>query len=277
MFIYHILLNLFFVASGGFSIKFGIDNINFYTKIKNLSTSKIKSLAAGDVEIKGRILEDNQNPLISPLNKAKCVSYCSRIYRLESSGSNNNGFSTNSRNNRRDERWTLVYQETSSRAFYLADDTGFILVNPEGAKIRNDNYSNIKTRNLPDDISNILNQKMESSKSPKILKKLSKFSNSNSEFKLEETYIPENEDVYIMGYTTENPYENNNPNIQRLMISKKDKKDFVITDEKEEDLQKTYSLYSKILIILGLFLIFWGLIQFFNIIDWINFIGDFNV
>ena len=262
MFIFPMIINVGFIGIGGLIIKFGLKNLHFYNKVRNLATSKIKSLAAGEVEIKGTVIPNQKDPLLSPIKKAKCVSYNLKAYRWLSRSKNGG--------------WKLMYEKTINRPFYLSDDTGCILINPEGAKIRNDTYSTIQQNQLLPEVAEELNRIRDSAKIPEFLKKLSKFSNSMGRYKFDEIYIPEGESIYVMGYTVENPNSPNNPNVQRLMIAKKGKKDFIITDEKEDDLQKVYFLNAITLFIIGLFLVFFGLIQVFNIFDWITFMGGFQ-
>lgn len=63
MFTIALITNIGFIGAGGGIIRFGLKHIQMYYKIQNLATSKIKSLAAGEVEIKGVILPNPKNPL----------------------------------------------------------------------------------------------------------------------------------------------------------------------------------------------------------------------
>jgi hypothetical protein len=258
MFVFPMIINTGFIGVGGLIIKFGLNNLHFYNKIKHLATSKIKSLAAGEVEIKGTITPNPKAPLLSPIKKTKCVSYNLKTYEWIKKSKNSN--------------WVLIHEKTVNQPFYLSDDTGYILINPDGAMIRNDNHSTVQGNELLPEITGELDKNISITKTPEFLKKLSKF---NGRYKFKEICVPEGESIYVMGYTVENPNIINNPDVQRLMIAKKDKNDFLITDEKEEELQKIYLLNAITLLIIGLFLVFFGLIQIFNIIDWISFIGGF--
>ena len=60
------------------------------------------------------------------------------------------------------------------------------------------------------------------------------------------------------------------------MIAQMEGHDFIITNEDENELQKTYFSRMASLIISGAFLILFGVLQIFNIIDWIKFIGGFQ-
>ncbi|MCF7862377.1 E3 ubiquitin ligase family protein [Candidatus Woesearchaeota archaeon] len=236
-------------------MKFGLNQLKFYNKIRNLATSKIMSLAAGEVEIKGTVTA-NKQPLISPVTNTKCASYSLKAYRWVQG--------------RKSGSWSLMYQKSVSRPFYVSDDTGFILVDPEGAKIRNDTFSSVQQNGMLPSLTNI-NKSKNTEKFTGFLKKLV----SGSRYKFDEICIPEGEQIYIMGYTKENPNRPNNAKVQGLMIAKKENKDYLITDEKENDLKGVYIQTAATVFIIGGFLVIFGLLQIFNILDWISFIGDF--
>ena len=104
--------------------------------IDNLPTSKTQGVFIGLVELKGAV--QCEKPVVSYLAGASCVYYTyaveERWSRLvteqESDGKGGTRTVT-----RRESGWTTVASETESTAFYLQDDTGTILVRPEGARI----------------------------------------------------------------------------------------------------------------------------------------------
>ena len=105
MFIIPALFNFSFLGVSFLLIKSGFKQINEYHKVTNLATSKIKSLAAGEVEIKGNINYIPGKVFTSPLKKIKCVSYKFDAYewirRKKNSG------------------WRRIYSKTESSPFYL--------------------------------------------------------------------------------------------------------------------------------------------------------------
>lgn len=258
MFFLQIITSAGFIALGGFLLKAGVKNLHFYNKIKNLPTSKIKSLAAGEVEIKGTVLANEKDPLLSPITKVKCVSYNLKVYQYVKKGKHSG--------------WELFHQKTRSRPFYLSDETGHILVNPEGAEISNDTFSRTELNELLPEIRRERGEIENPSLSTNPIKRI--FTQIiPGRFRYDEIYIPEEEQIYIMGYTLENKSATNNTRAQRLMIGKKEGKEYIITDEKEEEVQKKYIFNVVVLFLVGLFLIFFGIIQLFNIYDWISFLG----
>jgi hypothetical protein len=104
--------------------------------IDNLPTSKTQGVFIGLVELKGTV--QCEQPLVSYLDAASCVYY---IYNVEERWSRlvteteSDGKGGTRTVTRRESGWTSVASETESTAFYLQDDTGNILVRPEGARI----------------------------------------------------------------------------------------------------------------------------------------------
>ena len=126
MFIGPIVCNALSIGIGLSLVFFGKKHLLRYLKISNLATSKVRSLAAGEVEIKGIAVPYQGEPLVSPLQKIRCVSYNLKVY-IEVQG-------------RKSRSWSLIEDTTESRKFYVKDDTGYVLVDPTGALVRNDSY-----------------------------------------------------------------------------------------------------------------------------------------
>ena len=85
--------------------------------MQDTPTSKIRSLALGRVELKGRAVA--QTLLEAPITSTSCVYFHYRI-------AENRGNS-----------WaTLAKGESARPAFFLEDETGRVLVDPEGAKMQ---------------------------------------------------------------------------------------------------------------------------------------------
>lgn len=87
-------------------------------KIKNIPTSKVRSVAIGLVEIfgKAKCLED----MSSPISNVKCV-YWHLKCEYYQSGKHGG--------------WRDFYTPTSSKLFYLDDDTGKLFIDPTSAEI----------------------------------------------------------------------------------------------------------------------------------------------
>ena len=104
--------------------------------IDNLPTSKTHGVFIGLVELKGTV--QCGQPLESYLAGTSCVYYS---YSIEERWSREvTETVTDDKGNTRtvtrtETGWTTVGSETESTAFYLQDDTGSLLVRPEGARI----------------------------------------------------------------------------------------------------------------------------------------------
>jgi hypothetical protein len=104
--------------------------------IDNLPTSKTHGVFIGLVELKGTA--QCEQPLVSYLAGASCVYYS---YSIEESWSRmvttteDDGKGGTRTVTRRESGWTTVASETESTPFYVQDDTGSLLIRPEGARI----------------------------------------------------------------------------------------------------------------------------------------------
>lgn len=104
--------------------------------IDNLPTSKTQGVFIGLVELKGTA--ECEHPLVSYLAELPCVYYSYDIeerwsrWVTETESDGKGGTRTVTR---RQTGWTSVASKTDSTAFYLQDDTGHLLIRPQGARI----------------------------------------------------------------------------------------------------------------------------------------------
>jgi len=104
--------------------------------IDNLPTSKTQGVFIGLVELKGTV--KCEQPLESYLAQVPCVYYSYNIEErwsrlvTETESDGKGGTRTVTR---RESGWTTVASQIESTPFYLQDDTGNLLVRPEGARI----------------------------------------------------------------------------------------------------------------------------------------------
>ena len=104
--------------------------------IDNLPTSKTQGVFIGLVELKGTV--ECEQPLESFLAQVPCVYYSydieerwSRMVTTEES----DGKGGTRTVTREESGWTTVGSQTEMIPFYIKDDTGHLLVRPEGARI----------------------------------------------------------------------------------------------------------------------------------------------
>ncbi len=104
--------------------------------IDNLPTSKVHGVFIGLVELKGKV--KCEQPLTSYLTGTACVYYS---YTIEEKWSRtvretvSDGRGGTRTEERTESGWTTVDSRTEMAPFYLEDETGSLLVRPEGARI----------------------------------------------------------------------------------------------------------------------------------------------
>ena len=110
---------------GSVLFQFGFAKMSELQIIRNTPRSKIRSAAMGIVEISGRIV--SEQVLTAPYSKSPCVYYRSemQIYR-----------SYRSSDDEVDYRWETLSSESFKIPFWIKDETGQILVDPEGAEFK---------------------------------------------------------------------------------------------------------------------------------------------
>lgn len=109
-----IIFILFFI----FAITFLIgEGRNFFNLQRTLPTSRIRSIANGLVEIKGKVIPISLKK--APMNRKPCVAYCYTIDRISK---NKEGRTT----------YTEIHRETVCDDFYIDDGTDKALIRSEG-------------------------------------------------------------------------------------------------------------------------------------------------
>jgi hypothetical protein len=96
--------------------------------IEDTPTSKIRSAAQGYLELNGLAEPLDGTPIVAPLSKLQCVWF---RYKIEEHQRHGHSFGT--RRNR--DRWHTVERGTSDGLFRLRDETGEVVVDPEGAEV----------------------------------------------------------------------------------------------------------------------------------------------
>lgn len=98
----------------------GISRYLLKQKIKNTPTSKIRSAAVGLVEVIGSV-QPNQK-FFSPITNTQCGYWVIKAQIYGKKARNRKG-------------WNTFYTKSSVENFYLEDETGKILIDPNGAKV----------------------------------------------------------------------------------------------------------------------------------------------
>ncbi|PLX92090.1 MAG: hypothetical protein C0621_10080 [Desulfuromonas sp.] len=143
-------------------IAYAVTLLQIKTRVENTPTSRIRSLAMGMVEIKGKALRSYA--LVSPKSQSPCVWYRVRYYRRDQRGN-----------------WRITHRDESGPVpFLLRDATGTVSVNPEGAQIR------VETR--------------RSGKHEMLSILFSSALADDGQSKWEEDVFPEGSDLYVFGF-----------------------------------------------------------------------------
>lgn len=186
--------------------------------IKNTPTSKVRSLAMGFVEVYGEVIPAKGTILKSPLTNQDCVYYKYTIEEYRKSGKNS--------------KWVTIKSGNKSVPFYLKDNTGIVLVNPQGASVNVKRDYSLKPRgNLPASINKFLIDNNIKYKGFLGLKRNLRF----REYKIE----PGNK-VFIMGTAADNPFMEEGTamkGVEDVMIKKgKIQRFFYISDSSEKQI-----------------------------------------
>jgi hypothetical protein len=107
------------VAGGVYLFVLGFKMLQRKRLILNTPTSKIRSASLGLVEISG--LAVGPYTLVAPVTGAPCYFYRTQAWELRKSGKSN--------------EWQQIADESLHVPFYLDDNTGRLLVNPQGAEL----------------------------------------------------------------------------------------------------------------------------------------------
>jgi len=193
----------------------GLSTLRLKRLIENMPTSKVRSIAMGMVEVYGEARPCNGR-LRSPFSGSDCVYYRYTIEEYRRSGKSS--------------RWVTVRKGQSNNCFYLKDDTGAVLVNPEGASIEipmDNEYSSGWGNDPPHCVNAFMIENGISHDS---------FLGFNKKMRFREYYIAPGDPLYVMGTAAENPSadpERLDVGAEHVMITKANKC-FYISDSPEK-------------------------------------------
>lgn len=171
-----LIASMFGTVAGVIFFFKGLKDLRLRRLIQNTPTSKIRSMAMGLVEIKGKA-KFAEEKLISPISKKECVFYEYIVEEYRSSGKSG--------------RWVKIAGNKSENKFYIEDNTGKALINPKNITA-NYNYD-IKTngsRQLPEKVKTYLEKK--GYKVNGIFRK---------SYRCREIYVEEGDNLYVLAKT----------------------------------------------------------------------------
>jgi hypothetical protein len=183
--------------------------------INNLPTSKVRSIAMGLVEVYGRVVprigpSGTPELLKSPLTNHDCVYYRYKVEELS----------------QKSHIWTTIKVTTYAKLFYLEDETGQVIINPDGAEV--DIFMDNQFRSG----SPVRKAYLESQGF--------RCNYTKNNFRYSEWFIEPGDYLYIMGTAAANPLVDGasvGEGYKAIMIKKNDKHEvFYISDRHERNI-----------------------------------------
>ncbi len=185
--------------------------------IEDTPTSKIRSLAMGLAEIYGKVIPASK-VFKSPFTGKDCVYYTYTIEEYRQSGKNS--------------RWVIVDSGKETAHFFVADNTGKVLVDPKGAEI-----------DIPLDFE--FQSRFWKDPSPTIKKFLKSrrksfegFFGLNKNMRYRERFIAPGDKLFVLGTANDNPFveEASGKENQSDIMMEKGKSTYYISDRHETEL-----------------------------------------
>ena len=196
--------------------------------IENTPTSKVRSIAMGMVELFGSVLPAEKKILKSPFTAKDCVYYSYRIEELRSNGKHT--------------YWATIKKGDEKVHFFLKDNTGAVLVDPEKAKVDvpvSFRYESRWGKDPPKEVIDFLQ---------KTGIRFESLFGINKTMRFTEMMIPLKQEIYILGTAGDNPFVEEgtaNKNEQDIMIQK-GRDIYLISTKREKDLVKGLGLRAML-------------------------------
>ncbi len=193
----------------------GLSAFRLKRLIENTPTSKVRSAAVGLVEVFG-VAVPCEGKLSSPFSKKDCVYYKYSIEEYRHSGKSS--------------RWVTLKSGECRSQFYVEDDTGKILVNPNEARIEipiDSEYNSGNGNDPPECVLEFLSQNGISHEG---------FFGWNKRMRFREYFIEPGDSIYVMGIADISQDSAGSANgSENLMIHKgANNKTFYISDQPEK-------------------------------------------
>lgn len=185
--------------------------------IEAIPTSKARSVAIGQAELAGKVLAPKKT-LVAPFSGKECAYYRCTIEEYRRQGKSS--------------RWVIVHAKSSTQPFYLEDDTGKVLVDPEGAEL---------------DVPKSLEFSSSWGKDPdhRIVAYLKGIDlefegvfGANKSMRYTEYLLVDGQPIYVMGYAGKNPDVKSSVKNEETIMVQKSGADatFMITTKSEKEL-----------------------------------------
>ena len=217
--------------------------------MEDMPTSKIRSLAMGNVEVYGEVVTlFLDGLLISPFSNTPCVYYKCKVQAKGKSLSKTKDLVN----------WRTIFTKQEARYFYLQDDTGKVLVNLKNAEIdlaEHEAFTLQVDSELPDHLCKfIADNKID----------IKRILSANMAVRFVEEYIVASENIYIYGTAGDNPFvdeASSEKNSTDIMLQKGiDKSRFYVTSQKKKFVIWRYRVSAEICMFFGILLVIAGII-----------------
>ncbi len=219
-------------SGGGVILALGLGIYLFYSGfrqmrekrlIENTPTSKVRSLAMGMVEVFGEAFPSKGKLFKSPFSGKDCVWCKWAVDDYRSSGKSSH--------------WQTIRSGLLSDCFFLRDDTGTVLVDPNKANVDVPVHFQAESGSfkgkLPATAVSFLKEEGISTTG---------FLGLSKKLRLEEHYIEPGEKIYVMGTAGDNPFveEGSSQKNEADVMIQKGKGFYYISDKPEKDVLKKY-------------------------------------
>jgi hypothetical protein len=235
------------LSSAGFIVGlslmiFGFISFKRYQRIRDTPTSKVRSVAVGTTELKGKVRKfDEENTHKHPINEDETVYYEITVQI------------------KRDDQWDVIHNKYVGDKFILQDDTGKIEVriedNPaidlEDAK-EVTKYSMSPNEELPRALKGVTNKTQDDKLVPDFLE--------STEYRVTVKALYVDDFCYVLGDARpKDGSESSSTNEENIIIGHPNHRDnssgsYIISNQREEELQKEEKWQGPISFIIGLIL-----------------------
>ena len=206
-----------------------LKNLKIKRLIENVPTSKARSVAMGLVELKGKI-ENRNKTLTDPFDGKDCVYWHIHIQQYMKRGKRRT--------------WVTRHKAKKHVPFYLTDQTGSVLVNMQGANLKNVKRDNeyesamFFSDDIPSKVEDYCNKENI---------KLRGWLGGKKRMRFRVTYLEPNDDIYIIGSArSPNLDETNGLKKITAVIDKSKDGIFILSDKSEKELIDDYGGQSWI-------------------------------
>ena len=206
-----------------------LKNLKIKRLIENVPTSKARSVAMGLAELKGKI-ESRNKTLTDPFDGKDCVYWHIHIQQYMKRGKRRT--------------WVTRHKAKKQVPFYLTDQTGSVLVNMQGANLKNVDRDNeyesamFFSDDIPPKVEDYCNKENV---------KLRGWLGGKKRMRFRVTYLEPNDDIYIIGSArSPNLDETNGLKKITAVIDKPKDGIFILSDKSEKELIDDYGGQSWI-------------------------------